>query len=91
MRLGADGLNMIRSRVNRGIEANVAPAAFFASPHRFGNCFESEDTTLMDLAGISSAEANRSAVLQARSKETAPDAGRQIFTAYLHVIEDDQP
>jgi hypothetical protein len=46
----------------------------------------------MDFAAcFSSAEANSSAVFRARSKATAPDAARQIFTVHLRAIEDDQP
>ncbi|MEY2393847.1 MAG: hypothetical protein QOF94_192 [Acidobacteriaceae bacterium] len=92
MRLGADGLNMLRSRANRWVEGNVAPAVRFPSLHRFGNCFKSEDTIVMDLAAcVSTAEANCSAVFRARFKETAPDSARQIFTDHLRAIEDDQP
>jgi hypothetical protein len=92
MRLGVDVLNIIRSRANRRFEGYVAPAGFLPSSHRFGNCFKSEDTIVMDSAAcFSSAEANRSAVFRARSKDTAPDAARQIVATHLRAIEDDQP
>jgi hypothetical protein len=90
--LSADGFNMTKCRANRRIEGFVAPAVFFPSLHQFGNCFNSEDTVVMDLAAcFSSAEANRGAVVRARSRETAPDAARQIFTVHVCAIEDDQP
>jgi hypothetical protein len=92
MPLGADGLNMIRSRTNRRIEGNVAPAVFLPPLYRFGSCFKSEHTIVMDLAAcFSSAEANRRTVFRAGSKETAPSAARQIFTLRLRAIEGDQP
>lgn len=42
-------------------------------------------------ACFSSAEANRSAVFRARSKETAPNAARQMVATHLRAIEDVQP
>jgi len=83
---------MLKSRANRRIQGDVAPAVFFPSRHRFGNCFKSEDTTVMDPAGcFITAEDNRSAVLRTRSKETAPDATLQNLIFHLRAIEDDQP
>jgi hypothetical protein len=83
---------MIRSRANRRFEGYLAPAVFFPSSHRFGNCFKSEDTIVMDsVACFSSAKAIRSAVFRARSKKTAPDTARQSFATHLRAIEDDQP